>query len=192
MNTHNTSAPPLNSDSPELLALIQRWSEGDETNREQLFLALSPLMTGIARQQLNRHGGQLSLESRDLANEASIKLLKLLNRPANEPHLVRLVAKMIRATCVDMARERSADKRQGQKVSLSLADAEPQTPLDMLDLDQAISQLAQRDPLAAEVTEMRFFSGLSESETSEVLAVSRATVTRKWKFARLFLRRALD
>lgn len=149
-------------------------------------------MTGIARQQLNRHGGQLSLESRDLANEASIKLLKLLNRPTTEPHLVRLVAKMIRATCVDLARERNAGKRQGQKVSLSLAQLEEESPLDLLDLDAAISQLAQRDPLAAEVTEMRFFSGLSESETSKALDVSRATVTRKWKFARLFLRRALD
>ncbi len=178
--------------SPELLALIEQWADGDESAKEVLFSALSPLMTGIARQQLNQLGGQLSLESRDLANEASIKLLKLLNRPATEPHLVRLVAKMIRATCVDLARERNANKRQGQKVSLSLAQGEQEPPLDLLDLDTAISQLAERDPLAAEVTEMRFFSGLSESETSDALGVSRATVSRKWKFARLFLRRALD
>ncbi len=191
MNEHTINDPELAGDSAQLISLIQRWADGDESVRDALFQSLSPMMTNLARQQLNRHGGQLSLESRDLANEASIRLLTLLNRPASQPHMVRLVAKMIRATCVDLARERSAAKRSGQQVSLSLAGPIGEAPLDLLDLDHAIAQLAKRDPLAAEVTELRFFSGLSESETGEVLEVSRATVTRKWKFARLFLRRAL-
>ncbi|MEM1092766.1 MAG: sigma-70 family RNA polymerase sigma factor [Pseudomonadota bacterium] len=181
------------SDDPkQLVDLISRWASGDESVRDALFQSLAPLMMSLARQQLNRSGRQLSLESRDLANEASIRLLKLMNRPDSQPHLVRLVAKMIRATCVDLARERGAAKRRGQQVSLSMAGPAGDAPLDLLDLDQAIGKLALRDPLAADVTELRFFSGLSESETADVLEVSRATVTRKWKFARLFLRRALD
>ena len=177
------------------VALLRRWSEGDESVQDALFAYLAPHLLHLARQQLSRHGGMLSLESRDLANEASIQLMRLVKRPSDETHLKRLIAKMMRLTCVDLARERLTQKRSGKKVSLSLADGGRHStvnpPVDMLELNDAIERLFARDALAAEVTELRFFSGLSESEVAEVLAVSRATVTRKWKLARLFLKRAL-
>ena len=149
------------------------------------------MMIALARRQLNRHGGILSLESRDLANEASLRLIKLINRPATEPHLMRLIAKMMRAACVDLARERQAGKRAGHRVSFSLIDGEAGQALDLLDLEDGLTTLAARDAVAAQVTELRFFAGLSEAETAAALDVSRATVTRKWKLARLFLSRSL-
>ena len=182
---------PENGNNQELLSLIERWSRSDESAQEALFEKLAPTMIRLARVQLNRHGGVLSLESRDLANEATVRLMRLLKRPADEPHLVRLIAKIMRAACVDLARERMAQKRAGHRVSLSLVDRQPETEVDVLDLDRALSSLASRDAVAAQVTELRFFAGLSETETAAALAVSRATVTRKWKLARLFLSRSL-
>lgn len=180
-----------NPENDELISLIERWSRSDPTAQDALFKKLSPLMVRLARRQLNRHGGVLSLESRDLANEASLRLMKILKRPADEPHLVRLIAKITRAACVDLARERHAQKRAGHQVSLSLVDRQPEQPVDVLDLDKALLGLAKRDPVAAQVTELRFFAGLSEKETAQSLDVSRATVTRKWRMARLFLSRSL-
>lgn len=173
------------------VSLLRRWADGDESVQDQLFYHLSPVMVSLARQQLNQHGRMLSLESRDLANEASIRLIKLVNRPADELHLRRLIARVMRLTCVDLARERQSKKRSGQKVSLAFADNDAGPGLDLLELNDAIEQLDGKDPMAAQVTELRFFAGLSESEVADTLGVSRATVTRKWKLARLLLQRSL-
>ena len=51
--------------------------------------------------------------------------------------------------------------------------------------------LAQLDPRRAQVVELRFFGGLSVEETAEVLNVSRETVKRDWKFAKMWLLRQL-
>ena len=58
-------------------------------------------------------------------------------------------------------------------------------------LDQALAELAVRDPRQARVVELRYFGGLSEQEAAEVLAVSRATVTRDWQVARAWLFRRM-
>ncbi|MEM9530321.1 MAG: sigma-70 family RNA polymerase sigma factor [Pseudomonadota bacterium] len=176
----------------EVADLIERWAGGDETALDSLLRVLSPMLTRLARLQLNRYGGRLSLESRDLANEVSLQLVQLTRRPASELHLRRLIARMVRTTSVDLSRQQQAKKRAGQRVSLSAADGIADTDLDLLDLDQAIEGLAERDASAAAVTELKFFGGLSDAEVAETLGLSRATISRKWKFARLFLRRALD
>lgn len=183
---------PNSDHNQELAELIERWGRGDDSVREALFRHLSPLLQRVARQQLQRHGRLLSLESTDLANETSLKLIKLTTRPENRVHLIRLMAKMMRMACIDLARERQASKRRGQRVSLSFLDYETEQPVDLMELDQALTALEQKDGVAAHVTELRFFGGLSEQETADLLQVSRATVTRKWKLARLFLARSLS
>ena len=180
-------------DNAGLALAIERWAAGDETADERLFAQLSPMMVRLARQQLSRHGRQLSLESRDLANDTVVKLISLTDRPETALHLTRLLARMMRNACIDLARQRKALKREGQRVSVSQIDAgfDPQ-PIDLLELDRAIDRLATRDKVAAQVTELRFFGGLNETEVAATLAVSRATVTRKWQLARLFLSRELS
>ena len=69
----------------------------------------------------------------------------------------------------------------------------PQTgrALDVLALDTALDNLAQLDPEQARVVELRFFGGMSVEETAEALAISPATVKRRWTIARAFLLREL-
>jgi len=64
-------------------------------------------------------------------------------------------------------------------------------PEDLLALDQALQTLAQLDPRAARIVEMRFFAGLEESEIAEALQVSLRTVQRDWARARAVLSLAL-
>ncbi len=181
----------MTAPNAELTELVERWSRGDESARETLFQLLSPLLRKLAHQQLQRHGRTLSLESTDLAQDAALKLIQRSSRPENQAHLIRLLAKMMRAACIDLARERKTQKRAGQKVSLSRIEADTGQSTDLLELDEAMSQLTVRDPLAGKITELRFFAGLSETEIATNLAVSRSTVSRKWQFSRLFLSRIL-
>jgi DNA-directed RNA polymerase specialized sigma24 family protein len=63
----------------------------------------------------------------------------------------------------------------------------PQPGVDMVKLDDALKALAEFDTRKAKVVELRFFGGLTETETAEVLQVSRETVKRDWRVAKLWL-----
>jgi RNA polymerase sigma factor (sigma-70 family) len=70
---------------------------------------------------------------------------------------------------------------------LDVADFQHSQPIDLLAIDQALTRLAAADPRASRVVELRFFGGLMETETAEVLGISIATVKRDWLFARAWL-----
>ena len=61
----------------------------------------------------------------------------------------------------------------------------------MVALDDALTALAAVDSRKSQVVEMRFFGGLSIDETADALHVSRDTVKRDWKMAKLWLLREL-
>ena len=59
--------------------------------------------------------------------------------------------------------------------------------VDVVALDRALTDLAAIDPRQARIVEMRFFVGLTQEETADVLEVSVTTVKREWRSARLWL-----
>ncbi|MBM4090720.1 MAG: hypothetical protein FJ276_15055 [Planctomycetes bacterium] len=68
----------------------------------------------------------------------------------------------------------------------------PASSLDLLALDEAVTQLAREDPGKAELVKLRFFAGLSREEAAEVLGVSAVTVKRHWRYARVWLHRQMS
>jgi RNA polymerase sigma factor (sigma-70 family) len=64
--------------------------------------------------------------------------------------------------------------------------------IDLVALDDALTQLAAIDAQQARVVELRYFGGLSIEETAEVLGVSPMTVKREWAMARAWLHRQLS
>jgi len=64
-------------------------------------------------------------------------------------------------------------------------------PTELLDLDQALTELAQLDERKAQLVELRFFAGMSEVEAAEILGLSRTQAARDWNFARAWLLAAL-
>ena len=62
---------------------------------------------------------------------------------------------------------------------------------DLVALDAALTRLADVDPRASRVVELRFFSGLREQEAADVLGISLATLKRDWTFAKAWLYQAL-
>lgn len=63
---------------------------------------------------------------------------------------------------------------------------------DLVQLDDALDELAAKYPRKAKVIELRFFGGLSVQETAEALGVSEDTVLRDWRLVRIWLLRALS
>jgi RNA polymerase sigma factor (sigma-70 family) len=60
-------------------------------------------------------------------------------------------------------------------------------PVDFIDLDIALNELATLDPRQAQLVELRYFGGLENAEIASVLGVSEPTVVRDWRMARAWL-----
>jgi RNA polymerase sigma-70 factor, ECF subfamily len=102
---------------------------------------------------------------------------------------------MMRNILVTHAVHRKRQKRGGDAlvVSLDSARASASEPaLDIVALDEALKRLAEFDERKSQIVELRFFGGLSEEETAEVLETSLRTIQREWSLARAWLYRELN
>jgi len=108
----------------------------------------------------------------------------------NRAHFYGVAANIMRRILVDHARAKQAKKRGGSDQEVSFDEAvlaQPEAPKDFLAIDEALERLAERDPRQSRIVELRFFGGLSEEETAEVLGISVRTVKRDWQVARAWL-----
>jgi RNA polymerase sigma factor (TIGR02999 family) len=113
----------------------------------------------------------------------------------NRKHFYGVAARLMRQILVDHARGHQASKRGGDAIKLSLNEGlvgNANKGLDILALDESLNRLAQINPQQCQIVELRFFSGLSIEDTSEVLGVSPATVKRSWTTARAWLFREMN
>jgi RNA polymerase sigma factor (TIGR02999 family) len=95
----------------------------------------------------------------------------------------------MRRILIDHAEARGTAKRGGEWKKLELDDARDASAgiLDVFGLDEALSALAQVSPRQAQVVNLRFFAGLTDSEIASLLQVSDKTVRRDWAAARIWL-----
>jgi RNA polymerase sigma factor (TIGR02999 family) len=150
----------------------------------------------IARNRLAREAPGHTLQPTALVNEAYLRLASRRSVTwRDRAQFFGCLAGMMREILVDHARRQSSEKRGGGVPKLSLdeaLDAGVEPEVDLLEVDAALGRLAGFDPRQARIVELRFFAGLTAREVAEVLEVSRKTVQREWKVARLWLARELS
>lgn len=136
-----------------------------------------------------------TMQATALVNEAYLRLIEVDQvRWQSRAHFFAMAATLMRRILVDAARSRGYQKRGGGAALLPLDEAliiPPEPAADLVALDDALRTLAELDQRKSQVVEMRFFGGLSLDETAEALHVSRDTVKRDWKMAKLWLLREL-
>ena len=181
--------------SHDITQLLARWQDGDAAALEQLVPIVHEELRRVARRQMARERAGHTLEPTALVNEAYLRLVNLKQMQwQNRAHFFAMGARLMRRILVDVARSHGYQKRGGgaQQVSFTeaLGVAEGQ-PTDVVALNDALEALAEVDERASRVVELRFFGGLSVEETAEVLNVSRETIRRDWKFAKIWLLRQL-
>jgi RNA polymerase sigma factor (TIGR02999 family) len=149
----------------------------------------------LAHRYLSRERTDHTLQSTALVHEAYLRLAGQ-NPPQwqNRAHFFGIAAHIMRQILVEYARGRSAAKRGGNALTLTLDDAvalPQQTDVDVVALDKALGELSGLDAQQGRIVELRFFAGLTIEDTSEVLGISPATVKRDWVTARAWLFRAM-
>ena len=181
--------------SHDVTMLLQAWSKGDNDALDQLTSMIYAELHRLARRYMAREQVGNTLETGALLNEAFLRLVHWKTaRWENRSHFYGLAAQIMRRVLVDHARSRGYQKRGGAVQPFSLDDAIVMTPErspDIVALDEALQRLAAFDERKSKVVELRFFGGLSNEETADVLQVSPFTVIRDWNFAKAWLLREL-
>lgn len=186
----------LMTTKPEVTQLLMAWSNGDEGALATLAPLVQHELRNLARRYLSHERPGHTLQPSDLVNEAYLRLIDSKTvQWQNRAHFFGIAAQVMRRILVDHARRRNELKRGGGAVQISLTavqEVAAERGTDVLALDEALSRLAAFDPRKSQIVELRFFGGLSENETAEVLKVSLRTIQREWNLARAWLYQQLS
>ncbi len=170
----------------------------EEAAVDELFSAGYAELRRLARSRLRSGGRNTMLDTTALVHETYLRLCRTLNvPPADRRRFFAYAGRAMRSIIVDIVRQRRAERHGGHALLVtwtgSLHDA---AALDgeeqILQVHEALEELAQVDPRMAQVVEMRYFGGLGDAEIAESLGVAPRTVRRDWMQARLFLHEALQ
>jgi RNA polymerase sigma factor (TIGR02999 family) len=179
----------------EFTRLVEEHRAGSEDAGERLLAIVYDELRRAAAGFFRRERPGHTLQPTALVHEAFLRLaggagVQLEGRT----HLVAVAARAMRRVLVDHARRRHAAKRKaaGGRVTLAgLAGKGGGPGYDAIDVAEALEDLAEISPRQAQVVELRFFGGLGDVETAEILGVSERTVRGEWRLARAMLRERL-
>ena len=172
------------SDVTRILSAID---QGDPHAAAQLLPLVYDELRKLAARKLAQEKPGQTLEATALVHEAYLRLVGD-QQFANRRHFFAAAAQAMRRILVESARRKQIVPR------VELEGVEPGVKADderLLELHDALEQLAGIEPMAAKVVEARVFAGLSVEEAAAALGLSRATAYREWTFARAWLATAL-
>ncbi|MEQ8764364.1 MAG: ECF-type sigma factor [Planctomycetota bacterium] len=184
------------TDSTQFTQILEAHSNGDAAASARLLeLVYHELRARAARLMIHQSPAH-TLQPTALVHEAFLRLAgKHEVDWRSRAHFVAVAATAMRQILINHARDRAAGKRGGgwERITLEAAMTPwREKPLDLLDLDDALTRLSALSERQGRVIELRFFGGLSIAEVSHILEVSTTTVENDWAMARAWLLRELN
>ena len=180
------------------IRLLERVRSGDAAARGELMARVYAELRALAGRYLAGERREHTLQPTALVHEAFVRLSNGAVFPAeSRAQFFALAARSMRQVLIDHARARRRAKRDAERIELdetldgALVAFEDRA-LDLLALDQALSELESTEPRLARLIELRFFAGLESEEIARVEGLSERTVRRDLLFARGWLRRRLE
>lgn len=174
----------------ELAELLEA-AETDAAARDRLVTMLYPELRRIAASHMRRERPNHTLQATALVGEFFVHMAKTAAFTARSRAQFLMAASVVmRRLLVDHARSRTAEKRGGDAIRVEFDLAEPSGGariVQILEIDELLSQLATSDERMARIVELRFFGGLTNAEIAEALGVHERTVKREWQIARAWL-----
>ena len=180
----------------EVTGLLQRWRQGDQAALDDLMPLVYNELRRIADIFLRSQPGH-TLQPTALVNEAWLKLFQNVELEfTDRAHFLAVMSRVMRQVLIDHARAAGAAKRWGaqQRVPWDAAvqfAGDGARPLQVLDVDRALQNLARENPPLAEIIEMHYFGGMTAEEVAAVLNRTAEAVRHDIRLARAWLRREL-
>jgi RNA polymerase sigma factor (TIGR02999 family) len=179
---------------PEVTRLLDAAAAGDRNAAAELLPLVYDELRRLAAARMAAESAGHTLDATALVHEAYLRLIGD-QRFDGRGHFFAAAAEAMRRILVNHARERNRLKRGGGRARLELLDQAGSLAEDpdlVLSLDDLLTRLGADDATAARVAHLHLFGGLSVEEAGDALGVSRAVAYRNWKYARAWLRDALE
>jgi RNA polymerase sigma factor (TIGR02999 family) len=185
----------VTEDTQQITRLLLAWREGEPSALDRLMPMVYEELRRLASAYMRRQRPGHSLQTVDLVNEAYMRLVDSSRvNWQDRNHFYAIASQIMRRLLVDSARKRNSQKRGGGHAQITLDDnleIAGGSGTDLVALDEAMKRLAVLNPRQSRIIELRYFGGLTEEETAEVLGVSSRTIRRDWTIARAWLFREL-
>jgi RNA polymerase sigma factor (TIGR02999 family) len=182
-------------DKGEITKVFEAIRDGAKDAQDRLFSLVYDELHRIAHGRMSRERPGQTLQTTALVHEAYLRLCKDEGAQwENRRHFFGAAANAMRRILIDNARQRAAEKREGERrrVTLDAGMASEETPLDLLALNEALDNLSTIHTRPSEVVKFRYFIGLTVKETAELLEVSPRTIDADWKLAKAWLLREMS
>jgi RNA polymerase sigma factor (TIGR02999 family) len=177
------------SDVTRILSAIE---QGDPHAAGRLLPLVYEELRKLAAQRLAQEEPGQTFQATDLVHEAYLRLVDgdEAAKWNSRAHFFGAAAEAMRRTLVDQARRKRSGKHGGGMARRDLDGVQPAAPEpceDLLALDEALTRLAEKDPIKAELVKLRHFAGLTVDQAARSLGISPATADRYWAYARAWL-----
>jgi RNA polymerase sigma-70 factor (ECF subfamily) len=178
----------------EATLVLHRLVNGENSAAGELLPLVYEQLRALAGSYFRGQPGDHTLQPTALVHEAYIKLINpdsLADKNyRGRAHFMAVAATAMRQILQDRARRKRAAKRGADMERVTLDGI--QTPsghsiVDMVALDDALSRLAEVDPRAGRIVELRFFGGLTNDEIAGVLDLSTRMIEKEWRRTRAWL-----
>ena len=173
--------------------ILSQIESGDPAAAEQLLPLVYNELRKLAAARLAQEKPGQTLQATALVHEAWLKLVGPTGAAQswdNRGHFFAAAAEAMRRLLVDNALRKKSLKRGGDLQRVSLGDVDPAIqPADenLLALNEALDELARTEPQTAELVKLRYFVGLTNSESAEILGISPRKANTLWSYARVWL-----
>jgi RNA polymerase sigma factor (TIGR02999 family) len=187
--------PDVPADREQVTRLLHQWRDGDKQALNDLMPLVHRQLHSLAARCLSSERGNHTMRATALVNEAYLRLVTSEAGFQDRVHFFAVAARILRHILVDYARTQQRQKRGSGAEVLSLDEAlevGETAASELVDLDAALSRLAEKDPRKGEVVELIYFGGLTYDEAAEALKISAVTVHRELRMAKAYLRRELS
>ncbi len=179
----------------EVTRILAQIDSGDPRAAEELLPLVYEELRRLATAKLADEKAGQTLQATALVHDAYLRLVGSADGQSwnNRGHFFGAAAEAMRRILVENARRKGREKHGGDLRRVELQDVAKGGQDDrLIALDAALSRLADEDPLAAKVVELKYFAGLGREEIAATLGLTVHQVRQKWAYARAWLRIALD
>jgi RNA polymerase sigma factor (TIGR02999 family) len=184
----------METDRSTVTRLLQSWGAGDQAALNQLMPIVYDRLRALAGRYMNGERPDHTLRTTALVHEMYLELVDVDVAWQSRIHFFAIAAKLMRRVLVEHARAHGRAKRGGGvKVTFeeSMAVTPDAQPV-LLELDEALSRLAEVDERRAQLIELTYFGGMTYDDAAEALGISAATVHRELRLAKAWLYHELN
>jgi RNA polymerase sigma factor (TIGR02999 family) len=178
----------------DVTQILNAIEQGDPKAAEELLPLVYEELRILAAQKLSHEPPGQTLQATALVHEAYLRLVGTEGQNwDNRSHFFKAAAEAMRRILIDNARRKQSLRHGGDCKRIDLNDAiltseDDKMSGQLMELDEALTKLAEEDKVKADLVKLRYFAGLTGEQAAKVLGISDATAERYWDYTRSWLR----